>query len=392
MGKVKILKASAGSGKTYRLAYEYIRSVIDSPQLYRHILAVTFTNKATEEMKQRIVGELNALANGSPSGYMGDLERDLGLDGQTIRRRAVDARTKILHDYSRFTVLTIDKFFQRIIRSFIKELGIDLNFNLELQTDSILDSATDRLIDLIYAPKAQYRPGARFVMNRRTVSTVRKFKDADGYYCGARLLLMGVTFSTATCSDEEAPTNYDGFLGESFKDQIVMTDPTGSGSTKALVYALTNDSNYGWEYFEKLKEQGVELQSSSGSTNTGIASGAYKLGFGVDYNTKNLMAEGSPLGWHDTKDIVAVPCPIGIPKGAPQEELAQLLYDFILDPEGGQAILTQYNITPIVDGVALPDGMMKASEIANLALPIDWVDLAAVSNELLDRFDAIFKN
>ena len=219
-----------------------------------------------------------------------------------------------------------------------------------------------------------------------------KFKDADGYYCGARLLLMGVTFSTATCSDEEAPTNYDGFLGESFKDQIVMTDPTGSGSTKALVYALTNDSNYGWEYFEKLKEQGVELQSSSGSTNNGIASGAYKLGFGVDYNTKNLMAEGSPLGWHDTKDIVAVPCPIGIPKGAPQEELAQLLYDFILDPEGGQAILTQYNITPLVDGVALPDGMMKASEIANLALPIDWVDLAAVSNELLDRFDAIFKN
>ena len=154
MGRVKILKASAGSGKTYRLAYEYIRSVIDSPQLYRHILAVTFTNKATEEMKQRIVGELNALANGSPSGYMGDLERDLGLDGQTIRRRAADARTKILHDYSRFTVLTIDKFFQRIIRSFIKELGIDLNFNLELQTDSILDSATDRLIDRIAVDRA----------------------------------------------------------------------------------------------------------------------------------------------------------------------------------------------------------------------------------------------
>lgn len=219
-----------------------------------------------------------------------------------------------------------------------------------------------------------------------------KFKDADGYYCGARLLLMGITFSTTTCSDEEAPTNYDGILSDNFKNQIVMTDPTGSGSTKALVYAMTKDSKYGWEYFEKLKELGVELQSSSGSTNNGIASGAYKLGFGVDYNTKNLMADGSPLGWHDTSDIVAVPCPIGIPKGAPNEELAKLLYDFILDPEGGQAILTQYNITPIVDGVALPEGMMKASEIANLALPIDWVDLAAVSNELLDKFDAIFKN
>lgn len=109
-GKSENTESLGRIGKTYRLAYEYIRSVIDSPQLYRHILAVTFTNKATEEMKQRIVGELNALANGSPSGYMGDLERDLGLDGQTIRRRAADARTKILHDYSRFTVLTIDKF------------------------------------------------------------------------------------------------------------------------------------------------------------------------------------------------------------------------------------------------------------------------------------------
>lgn len=61
-------------------------------------------------------------------------------------------------------------------------------------------------------------------------------------------------------------------------------------------------------------------------------------------------------------------------------------------PRADRPILTQYNITPIVDGVALPEGMMKASEIASLALPIDWVDLAAVSNELLDRFDAIFKN
>lgn len=148
MGKIKILKASAGSGKTYRLAYEYIRNVIASPGSYRHILAVTFTNKATEEMKQRIVSELNALAEGR-GGYLALLEKELDLAPGTIRSRAVDARTKILHDYSRFTVVTIDKFFQRIIRSFIKELGIDIHYNLELQTDSLLESATDRMIDEI---------------------------------------------------------------------------------------------------------------------------------------------------------------------------------------------------------------------------------------------------
>lgn len=91
MGRVKILKASAGSGKTYRLAYEYIRSVIDSPQLYRHILAVTFTNKATEEMKQRIVGELNALANGSRAATWAIWN---AIWGSTDRRSAGARRTR----------------------------------------------------------------------------------------------------------------------------------------------------------------------------------------------------------------------------------------------------------------------------------------------------------
>lgn len=218
-----------------------------------------------------------------------------------------------------------------------------------------------------------------------------KFKDADGYYTGARLLIMGITYSTTSCSDAEAPKNWDGLLADNFKNQLVMTDPTGSGSTKALVYALTRNERYGWEYFKKLADMGTELQSSSGSTNNAVAAGSYKIAFGVDYNTKNLMAEGSPIGWHDTQDIVAVPCPIAIPTGAPHLELAKLLYDFILDPDGGQKLLTQYNITPVVDVVELPVGMMTATEIASQALPIDWQDLSKVSNDLLDQFDLYFK-
>lgn len=149
MGSIKLLKASAGSGKTYQLAYQYVRSVIAEPMVYRHILAVTFTNKATEEMKSRILKEINDLARNKKTNYLYDLERDLKISQETIAKRAKLARTKILHDYSRFAVLTIDKFFQRIIRSFIKELGIDLNFNLELQIDSLLSSASDALIEEI---------------------------------------------------------------------------------------------------------------------------------------------------------------------------------------------------------------------------------------------------
>lgn len=149
MGNVKIVSASAGSGKTYNLAYEYVRNVISDPTLYSHILAVTFTNKATEEMKGRILSKINDIAKDKEKEYTPRLQKELGLPSEEITARARTVRSLILHDYDHFAVVTIDKFFQRIIRSFIKELGIDLNFNLELPVESLLDSAADRMIDQI---------------------------------------------------------------------------------------------------------------------------------------------------------------------------------------------------------------------------------------------------
>lgn len=147
MGKVKIIKASAGSGKTYRLALEYIVRVLQEPTLYRHILAVTFTNKATEEMKQRILDYINELAHGEENSFMKNVLLRSGLSRSLVQERAAEVLNLILHDYDSFAVLTIDKFFQRIIRSFVRELGIDINYNLELKTDTLLDLGADRLIE-----------------------------------------------------------------------------------------------------------------------------------------------------------------------------------------------------------------------------------------------------
>ncbi len=177
MGNVRILSASAGSGKTYRLSYEYVRSVVREPMQYRRILAVTFTNKATEEMKSRILGEIDTLASGRESKFLPDLVRELGWSEERIRRSALAARTCILHDYSRFSVLTIDKFFQRIIRSFIRELGIELNFNIELKTDSLLSGAADALIDEISAD-AELR-GALFDLVRQRMDENKKWNLKD---------------------------------------------------------------------------------------------------------------------------------------------------------------------------------------------------------------------
>jgi ATP-dependent exoDNAse (exonuclease V) beta subunit len=147
MGNVKIIGASAGSGKTYRLAYEYVKGVVENPQLYRAILAVTFTNKATEEMKSRILRRIHELASGGESEYLERLRSELGFTEERIRKNALDAEKRILHDYSHFAILTIDRFFQRLIRAFVRELGVDVAYNLELETDSLLSVAADALIE-----------------------------------------------------------------------------------------------------------------------------------------------------------------------------------------------------------------------------------------------------
>lgn len=153
MKRAKILSASAGSGKTYQLTLKYMCDVILHPERYRNILAVTFTNKATEEMKSRILREIHTLASGNNSPYLNDIKRELGISEPQIREGAKRARTRILHDFSRFTILTIDRFFQRILRAFIKELSLDLNYNIELDTSLLLERSTDALVESIATDK-----------------------------------------------------------------------------------------------------------------------------------------------------------------------------------------------------------------------------------------------
>lgn len=147
--RATILSASAGSGKTFSLVLRYICDIIKSPDRYRNILAVTFTNKATEEMKSRIVKEIHLLASNQKSEYLDGIITETGCSEHQIRAAALKARIKILHDYSRFTVLTIDRFFQRILRAFINEMSLDLNYNIELDTGLLLERSADRLIESI---------------------------------------------------------------------------------------------------------------------------------------------------------------------------------------------------------------------------------------------------
>ncbi len=149
MSQLKVYKASAGSGKTFRLAIEYMKLALTHESNYRHILAVTFTNKATAEMKSRIIGELYRLAQGHNTAYLDVLTRELRWPAMQVQRQAQLVLKRILHDYSRFTISTIDSFFQRVIKAFNRELGINAAYNVELDEASILEEAADRLIQSV---------------------------------------------------------------------------------------------------------------------------------------------------------------------------------------------------------------------------------------------------
>ncbi len=147
MSGLTIYKASAGSGKTFALARDYISLVIQDPEVFRHILAVTFTNKATEEMKGRILDELYSLASGADSSIRSGIMEDHKLDGEEINARARIILETILHNYSRFHIETIDRFFQSAIRAFTREIGLAAGYQVELDAPRILSEAVDMMLD-----------------------------------------------------------------------------------------------------------------------------------------------------------------------------------------------------------------------------------------------------
>ncbi len=144
--KLLLIKASAGSGKTHRLTGEYLRLLFSAENQYKHILAVTFTNKATDEMKTRIVEELNTLAIGEKSDYDEKLKAEFELTETQIKSRAKNLLENILHDYSSFSISTIDKFFQQTMRAFTREMGLSGGYKIELDQKAVLNQIVDLMI------------------------------------------------------------------------------------------------------------------------------------------------------------------------------------------------------------------------------------------------------
>ena len=149
---IQVVKASAGSGKTFRLAGQYLTLLLSSedPLVYRHILAVTFTNKATGEMKRRILTELDRLAREPErSPYTKFFIPNYFSDTDTLSRRARQRLGLILHDYSAFAISTIDRFFQQALRAFSREIGYFASYQVELNRDALVEEGVARVLEAL---------------------------------------------------------------------------------------------------------------------------------------------------------------------------------------------------------------------------------------------------
>ena len=179
-----VYKASAGSGKTFTLATEYIRLLVENPQSYRNILAVTFTNKATEEMKMRILSQLYGIWKELPESdnYLANIQEKTGLEPRVIRERAGLVLSNLTHNYNYFRVETIDTFFQSVLRNMARELDLTTNLRIGLNDYQVEELAVDQLIEDLTTTDVMLQWILKYIMENisddkswNVISQIKKF-------------------------------------------------------------------------------------------------------------------------------------------------------------------------------------------------------------------------
>ena len=223
---LSIYKASAGAGKTFTLTVEYILLLLRKGRKeFEHTLAVTFTNKATAEMKERILETLYGLHHSIPDcdGYLNVIQKrlqELGeeMGEEMIRQRAGEALSAILHDYTHFRVETMDSFFQSVLRNLAHELGLTANLQVELNNDEVISRSVDRVIENM--------------QNRKDVQGWIMDYVEEQLQTGERWNISGMIKQFARCIFEEA------FQNRSEEERQKLSDSAQMSAFKKEMHAI----------------------------------------------------------------------------------------------------------------------------------------------------------
>ena len=163
-----VYSASAGSGKTFTLVREYLQILLQSDDVFyfQKILAITFTNKAAGEMKQRIIESLQDFANKNSSDLLLALQKETGLDEEVIQHKSKRIIAAILKNYSALSITTIDSFTHNIIRSFAYDFGLSMDFDIEMDVNTLLQKAVNEVISKIGEDKELTEVLIKFALSK----------------------------------------------------------------------------------------------------------------------------------------------------------------------------------------------------------------------------------
>lgn len=286
-GDFKIYNASAGAGKTYTLVKEFLSLLLtnESDYHFEHILAITFTNKAAGEMKERIIETLEEIAknpNPKEDQYILELASELNLKPEIINTKAYNILIAILHNYSKFSISTIDKFNLRLMKSFAQDLGLSMNFDVEMNTNEIINES----VDLLYSKIGEDEKLTQ-TMIKIALDNMDENKSWD--------IRKTLSSDTSDISNDRHLQDLEKLKNISL-DEFIRYRKVIFDDIKTLKDGLITIGN---EFFELLANNGISVNELPGKSR-GIAAFFQKLknfdGFGLilptDANTKDILEDG----------------------------------------------------------------------------------------------------
>ena len=217
------------------------------------------------------------------------------------------------------------------------------------------------------------------------VSTI---DDPDGYFTAARLGTLGICYNTDLV--KEPPKTWDDLLDPLYKGNFSIANPALSGTSMVSVAMMVE--NLGWDYIQKLADNGARMGQGSGQVVDDTAAGDTYASIGVDYITLDKIAKGATLGFAYTDQMLVIPSPVAIMAGTKNEEAAKLFVDFLLSKEGQECVAAAYTL-PVREDVEprMDMGLVHPDEAKARAMSLDYEALADNKEAYIAKFTEIIQ-
>ena len=217
-------------------------------------------------------------------------------------------------------------------------------------------------------------------------NVVSPVEDPDNAFSPARLGTLGIVYNTTKIKNP--PTSWEDLLKPEYKNGFAIANPALSGT--AMVSIALIEKNMGWDYINKLKQNGAKMGQGSGQVVDDTASGDLVASLGVDYIVLDKIAKGATLGFVYPEEMIVIPSPVAIMKGTKNLEVAKKFVDFLLSAEGQKIIASSYTL-PVREDVAIDEkvGLVHPKEAVERAMKIDYIALKSEKEDIINQFTEI---